>query len=78
MYLMHQYLQCIDVFQDYNGLQWFYDVGLFPKYTHLEYGVFFKTIILFVFSYGGFNFCFWQPVHFHFNLSKKPVSRLDN
>ena len=72
MCLMHQYVQCVEVFKD-NGLTWFFDVGLFPKYIHLEFGVFFKTIILFVLSFDRFYFIFWQLIHFILTYPKKPI-----
>ena len=30
-----------------NGLQWFYDVGIVFKHTHLKYGVFLRNIVFF-------------------------------
>ena len=30
-----------------NGLQWFYDVGVVFKHTHLKYGVFLRNIVFF-------------------------------
>ena len=56
----------------------FYDVGLVSKHTHLEYCVFVKNTVLFVFSFNKFYFGFEQPVHFHFNPSNKPKFFLDN
>ena len=46
---------------------------LFSKHLHLECDVFLKTIVLFVFSFDGFYFCFWQLVHSHFKPSKKLI-----
>ena len=34
------------VYED-NGLQWFYDVGVVFKQTHLKYGVFLRNIVFF-------------------------------
>ena len=31
-----------------NGLQWFYDVGVDFKHTHLKYGVFLRNIVFFL------------------------------
>ena len=78
MCLVHLYVQCVEILQNY-GLQCFYDVGLVSKQTHLKYGVLVKkNIFLFVVLFNKFNFGFWQPIHFHFNPSKKPVIRQDN
>ena len=84
MCLVHQYVQCVEVFQD-NGLRRFYDVRLIPKYTHLEYGVFFKTIILFVFLFDDFYFIFLAISPFPFLSIQKThifleryVSKFDN
>ena len=46
---------------------------LVSKHTHLEYGMFVKIIVLFVFLFNKFYFGFWQPVHFHLNLYKNLV-----
>ena len=48
---------CVEVPQD-NDLQWFYDVGLFLNIYIQKYGVFLKTIVLFIFSFNGFYFYF--------------------
>ena len=61
MYLVHQYVRCVEVFQD-NGLRQFCDVGLFPKHTHLEYGVFLKkTLFSLYFHFMDFIFDFVNP-----------------
>ena len=37
---------CVEMCED-NGLQWFCDVGVVFKHTHLKYGVFLRNIVFF-------------------------------
>ena len=43
-------MQCVEILQD-NSLQWFYDIGVVAKHTHLEYGVFKKKLFYFYFYF---------------------------
>ena len=41
------FLLWTDFTDNSNGLQWFYDVGVVFKHTHLKYGVFLRFFIFF-------------------------------
>ena len=51
MCLMCKCMQSFEVFED-NGLQWFYDVGVVFKHTHLKYGLFLRNNVFFLFSFN--------------------------
>ena len=75
MCLMHQYVQCVEVFKD-NDLTWFFDVGIFPKHTHLKYGVFLnfqKKLFFNYFFKNPFFYLYFRLIDFIFIFGKPSI-----